>query len=272
MGVTTGFSDLDRMLDGGLENEHLYLIAARPAMGKTGFMLNMVEHICFRAYKTALIFSAEATNKVIVERLMSLKSGVDYQKIRLGRLESEDWNRITHVAEEFEQSKLIVDDTQRISTDELKKKCIEYQKQNPELAVIFVDYIQLIKRNGVPESRRKEIASILEELKSVAQELHVPVVAISQLSREPENRKDHRPRMSDLSILADVDGSVDAVMFLYRDDYYNMDSEKKGIAEIILAQNPFGNRGTCELVFISGYIKFVNIERNYGGFGQGCLV
>lgn len=255
-GLPTGFTDLDYMTS-GFQKSDLILIAARPSMGKTAFELNIAEYMAFRKNETVAIFSLEMSKEQLVNRLFSLESRVDSQKIRTGNLEDSDWERLIESANVIGNSNLIIDDTPSISIGELRSKCRKYKLEH-NLGIVIIDYLQLMTAGGKQESRQQEISEISRSLKALARELDIPVVALSQLSRAVEGRPDHRPMLSDLRESGAIEQDADMVMFLYRDDYYNKESEKKGIAEVIIAKQRNGPIGTVELVWMPNYTKFAN--------------
>lgn len=255
-GLATGFIDLDYKTS-GFQNSDLILIAARPSMGKTAFELNIAEFMAFKKDVTVAIFSLEMSKEQLVNRLFSLESRVDSQKIRTGDLEDSDWEKLIESANVIGNSHLIIDDTPSISIGELRSKCRKYKLEH-NLGIIIIDYLQLMTAGGHSESRQQEISEISRSLKALARELNVPVVALSQLSRAVESRPDHRPMLSDLRESGAIEQDADVVMFLYRDDYYNKESEKKGIAEVIIAKQRNGPIGTIELVWLPNYTKFAN--------------
>lgn len=258
-GIPTGFVDLDYKTS-GMQPSDLVLVAARPSMGKTAFVLNMAQHMAFRNGVTAAIFSLEMSKEQLVNRLLSLESRVDSQSIRTGNLSDEDWTKLIEGAGIIGKSNLIIDDTPGISVAELRSKCRKYKLEH-NLGIIIIDYLQLMTGNKKTDSRQQEISDISRSLKEIARELSVPVVALSQLSRAVEQRPDHRPMLSDLRESGAIEQDADVVMFIYRDDYYNKDSEKKGIAEIIIAKQRNGPIGTVELVWLPNYTKFANMKK-----------
>ena len=258
-GIPTGFMDLDYKMS-GFQPSDLILVAARPSMGKTAFVLNIAQYMAFRSVITAAIFSLEMSKEQLVNRLLSLESKVDSQNIRTGNLEDEEWAKLIEGANIIGSSNLIIDDTPGISISELRSKCRKY-KLEQNLGVIFIDYLQLMTGSGRSESRQQEISEISRSLKALARELNVPVVALSQLSRAVEQRPDHRPMLSDLRESGAIEQDADVVMFIYRDDYYNKDSENKNIAEIIIAKQRNGPIGTVNLVWLPNYTKFVNMKK-----------
>ena len=258
-GIPTGFIDLDYKMS-GFQPSDLILVAARPSMGKMAFVLNIAQYMAFHNHVTAAIFSLEMSKEQLVNRMLSLESKVDSQSIRTGNLEDEDWAKLIEGANIIGNSNLIIDDKPGISISELRSKCRKYKMEH-NLGVIFIDYLQLMTGSGRSESRQQEISEISRSLKALARELNVPVVALSQLSRAVEQRPDHRPMMSDLRESGAIEQDADVIMFIYRDDYYNKDSENKGIAEIIIAKQRNGPIGTVNLVWLPNYTKFVNMKK-----------
>ena len=259
-GIPTGFLDLD-FKTAGMQPSDLILIAARPSMGKTAFVLNIAQHVCFNVHASAAIFSLEMSKEQLINRLLSLESHVDSQAIRTGSMTDSDWESLIEGATTIANSRLVIDDTPGISIAELRSKCRKYKLEN-DLQVIIIDYLQLMTGSGKAESRQQEISDISRSLKSLARELNVPVIALSQLSRQVEQRPDHRPMLSDLRDSGAIEQDADVVMFLYRDDYYNKDTDKPGIAEVIIAKQRNGPIGTVELVWLANYTKFANKERD----------
>ena len=260
-GIPTGFIDLDYKT-AGMQPSDLVLIAARPSMGKTAFVLNIAQHVAFKEKQTVAIFSLEMSKEQLVNRLLSLESRVDAQKIRTGNLLDEDWARLAESAGVIGKSNLIIDDTPGISISELRSKCRKYQLEHG-LSMIIIDYLQLMSGSGRgSESRQQEISDISRSLKSLARELNVPVLALSQLSRAVEQRPDHRPILSDLRESGAIEQDADVVMFIYRDEYYTKEEcEEKGVSEIIIAKQRNGPIGTVKLAWLGEYTKFANLER-----------
>lgn len=260
-GIPTGFLDLDYKLT-GLHPSELILVAARPAMGKTAFVLNIAQHVAFKNDYRVAIFSLEMSKEQLVTRLMSMESMVDSQLIRTGNLKDTEWEKLMESAGVIGNSNLMIDDTPGITIAELRSKCRKY-KQSMGLDLIIIDYLQLMsgssKRSN--ESRQQEISEISRSLKALARECDVPIIALSQLSRAVESRQDHRPMLSDLRESGAIEQDADVVMFLYRDEYYNPDTEKKNLAEVIVAKQRSGATGTIELVWLGQYTKFANKER-----------
>lgn len=258
-GIPTGFIDLDYKVS-GFQPSDLILVAARPSMGKTAFVLNIAQYMAFHNDVTTAIFSLEMSKEQLVNRLLALESKVDSQNIRTGNLEDEEWAKLIEGANIIGKSHLIIDDKPGISISELRSKCRKYKMEH-NLGIIFIDYLQLMTGSGRSESRQQEISEISRSLKALARELNVPVVALSQLSRAVEQRPDHRPMLSDLRESGAIEQDADVVMFIYRDDYYNKDSENKNIAEIIIAKQRNGPIGTVNLVWMPNYTKFVNMKK-----------
>ena len=237
-GIPTGFSDLDYKLS-GLQPSDLILVAARPSMGKTALVLNIAQYVAFHEDMATAIFSLEMSKEQLVNRLFSLESRVDAQLLRSGNLSDADWEKLIEGAGIIGKSHLIIDDTPGISISELRSKCRKYKLEH-DLKLVIIDYLQLMTGSGRSDSRQQEISDISRSLKQVARELNVPVIALSQLSRQVEQRPDHRPMLSDLRESGAIEQDADVVMFIYRDDYYNKDSDNKGIAEIIIAKQRNG--------------------------------
>ncbi len=258
-GIPTGFIDLDYKT-AGFQPSDLILVAARPSMGKTAFVLNIAQHMAFRENVTAAIFSLEMSKEQLVNRLLSLESRVDSQSIRTGNLSDEDWGKLIEGAGIIGQSNLIIDDTPGISVMELRSKCRKFKMEH-NLGIIIIDYLQLMTGSKRSESRQQEISDISRSLKAIARELNVPVVALSQLSRAVEQRPDHRPMLSDLRESGAIEQDADVVMFIYRDDYYNKDTAKPNVAEIIIAKQRNGAIGTIELAWLPQYTKFANMKK-----------
>lgn len=259
-GVPTGFVDLDYKT-AGLHNSDLILIAARPAMGKTAFALNIATNAAVRAHVPVALFSLEMSKEQLVNRILSSEAMVDSNKVRTGTIDDDDWTKLACASGELSESQIYIDDTPGISIMEIRAKCRKL-KLEKNIGLVVIDYLQLVqgsnKRGG---SREQEISEISRSLKILAKEINVPVIALSQLSRAAEQRPDHRPMLSDLRESGAIEQDADIVMFLYRDDYYNEDSEKKNIAEVILAKHRSGSTGTVELLWLSNYTKFANIEK-----------
>ena len=258
-GMATGFIDLDYKTS-GFQPSDLILIAARPSMGKTAFVLNIAEYMAFRSNETVAIFSLEMSKEQLVNRLFALESRVDSQILRTGNLSDSDWANLIEAAGTIGRSNLIIDDTPGISVAELRSKCRKFKLEH-NLGIIMIDYLQLMQGSRRSESRQQEISDISRSLKELARELQVPVVALSQLSRAVEQRPDHRPMLSDLRESGAIEQDADVVMFLYRDDYYNHDTEKKDVAEVIIAKQRNGPIGTVELAWLPRFTKFANMKK-----------
>lgn len=259
-GLPTGFIDLDYRMS-GLQPSDLILIAARPSMGKTAFVLNITDYIAVRRQKTCLIFSLEMSKEQLVNRMLSMESNVDSQKLRTGTLTDADWDAVVEGIGTIGSSKLVIDDTPGISIMELRSKCRKVKLEHG-LDLVMIDYLQLMSGSGKNgDNRQQEISEISRSLKAIARELSVPVIALSQLSRACETRTDHRPMLSDLRESGAIEQDADVVMFLYRDDYYHKDTEKKDIAEVIIAKQRNGPIGTIELVWLPRYTQFVNMKK-----------
>ena len=258
-GIPTGFIDLDYKT-AGFQPSDLILVAARPSMGKTALVLNIAQHMAFREDVTVAVFSLEMSKEQLVNRLLSLESRVDSQSIRTGNLTDEDWSKLIEGAGVIGKSHLIIDDTPGISVTELRSKCRKFKMEH-NLGIIIIDYLQLMTGSKHSESRQQEISDISRSLKAVARELNVPVVALSQLSRAVEQRPDHRPMLSDLRESGAIEQDADVVMFIYRDDYYNKDTAKPNVAEIIIAKQRNGAIGTIELEWLPQYTKFANMKK-----------
>jgi replicative DNA helicase len=261
-GVPTGFIDLDYRT-AGLHGSDLVLIAARPAMGKSAFVLNIAAHAAIREKIPVAVFSLEMSKEQMVNRIMSSEAMVDSNKIRTGKLEEEDWLKLAESIGPLSESGIYIDDTPGISVMEIRTKCRKL-KLEKNIGLVVIDYLQLVQGSSKKStSREQEISEISRSLKILAKEINVPVVALSQLSRAVEQRPDHRPMLSDLRESGAIEQDADIVMFLYRDDYYNKESEEKDIAEVIIAKHRSGSTGTVKLGWLGNYTKFVNLETRY---------
>ncbi len=261
-GVPSGFTDLDYRT-AGFHGSELILIAARPAMGKTAFALNIATNAALRANVPVAVFSLEMSKEQLVNRILCSESMVDSNKIRTGKLDEEDWTKLAETIGPLSEAEMYIDDTPGINIMEIRAKCRKL-KVEKNIGLVVIDYLQLIqgtnKRNG---SREQEISEISRSLKILAKELDVPVIALSQLSRAAEQRPDHRPMLSDLRESGAIEQDADIVMFLYRDDYYNPETEKKNVAEVIIAKHRGGSTGTVELLWFGNYTKFVNKAKGF---------
>ena len=262
-GIATGFTDLDYKLS-GLHPSELIIVAARPAMGKTAFVLNIAQKAAVRDHVPTAIFSLEMSKEQLVTRMMAMEAMVDSQSIRTGDLQETDWEKIMESAGTIGRSPLIIDDTPGITIAELRSKCRRY-KQIHGLDLIIIDYLQLMSGSGgrSNESRQQEISEISRSLKAIAREMEAPVIALSQLSRACEQRADHRPMLSDLRESGAIEQDADVVAFLYRDEYYFPDTEKKNQAELIIAKQRNGPTGTVDLTWMGQYTKFGNFLKKF---------
>ena len=262
-GVPSGFSELDYRT-AGFHGSELILIAARPAMGKTAFALNIAVNAAIRGNTPVAIFSLEMSKDQLVNRIMCSEAMVDSNKVRTGKLEENDWTKLAESIGPLSEANIFIDDTPGINITEIRAKCRKL-KLEKNIGMVVIDYLQLIQGSSkrASGSREQEISEISRSLKILAKELDVPVIALSQLSRAAEQRPDHRPMLSDLRESGAIEQDADIVMFLYRDDYYNKESEKKDIAEVIIAKHRGGSTGTVELLWLGNYTKFVNLERRY---------
>ena len=261
-GVPSGFTELDYKT-AGFHGSDLVLIAARPAMGKSAFALNIATNAAVRANVPVVIFSLEMSKEQMVNRILCSEAMVDSNKVRTGKLEEDDWTKLAGSIGPLSDAEIYIDDTPGISVTEIRAKCRKL-KIEKNIGMVVIDYLQLVqgsnRRNG---SREQEISEISRSLKILAKELNVPVIALSQLSRAVEQRPEHRPMLSDLRESGAIEQDADIVMFLYRDDYYNPDSEKKNIAEVIIAKHRGGSLGTVDLLWLGSYTKFVNPETRF---------
>ena len=259
-GVPTGFADLDYRTS-GLHNSDLILVAARPAMGKSAFALNIATHAAVRGKVPVAIFSLEMSKEQMANRILCSEAMVDSAKVRTGKIDDEEWGKLAAASGELSEAGIYIDDTPGISVMEIRAKCRK-MKLEKNIGLVVIDYLQLVQgSNRKGGSREQEIAEISRSLKILAKEINVPVIALSQLSRAPEQRVDHRPMLSDIRESGSIEQDADIVMFLYRDDYYNEDTDKKNIAEVIIAKHRSGATGTVELLWLGNYTKFANIDR-----------
>lgn len=259
-GVPTGFTDLDYKT-AGLQNSDLILIAARPGMGKTAMALNIAQYAAVHKHVPVALFNLEMSKDQLVNRMLCSEVMVDSQKMRTGKLDDDDWNKIAQALAPLSEAPIYIDDTPGLSVMDIRAKCRRL-KLEKNLGLVVIDYLQLMQGRGKTESRQQEVAEISRSLKILAKELNVPVVTMSQLSRGPESRTDHRPMLSDLRESGAIEQDADIVMFLYRDDYYNPDTDKKNIAEVIIAKHRNGSTGTVELRWFGEYTKFANLKKD----------
>ncbi|MFB9326614.1 replicative DNA helicase [Paenibacillus aurantiacus] len=266
-GIPSGFVDLDKMTAGFQRND-LIIVAARPSVGKTAFALNIAQNVGVRAKETVAIFSLEMSAVQLVNRMICAESNVDAGRLRTGYLEGDDWEKLTMAISALSEAQIYIDDTPGITVADIRAKCRRLKKERG-LGMILIDYLQLIQGRGkAGENRQQEVSEISRTLKQIARELEVPVIALSQLSRGVEQRQDKRPMMSDLRESGSIEQDADIVAFLYRDDYYDKESEKKNIIEIIIAKQRNGPVGTVELAFLKSFNKFVSLDRTHQEPGQ----
>ena len=256
-GVASGFIDLDNKT-AGFHNSDLVLIAARPAMGKTAFVLNVATYAAVSANIPVVIFSLEMSKEQCANRILCAQAMVESEKVSKGDISDDDWSKLAVASGELSESAgIFIDDSAGINISEIRAKCRKL-KLEKNIGLVVIDYLQLIQGSGNTKSREQEIAEISRSLKILAKEINVPVIALSQLSRAPEARPDHRPMLQDLRESGSIEQDADIVMFLYRDDYYNQESEQKNIAEVIIAKHRAGPTGTVELLWMPSYTKFAN--------------
>ncbi|NLX86792.1 MAG: replicative DNA helicase [Clostridiales bacterium] len=258
-GVSTGFIDVDSKTS-GLQKSDLILVAARPSMGKTAFALNIAQHAALKGGIPVAIFSLEMSKEQLVNRMICAEASIDSHKLRTGNLADEDWPRLAEAVSRLSKANIYIDDTPGITVAEMRSKCRRLKLERG-LELVLIDYLQLMQGSGRAESRQQEISEISRSLKALAREMDCPVLAISQLSRAPEMRSEHRPMLSDLRESGAIEQDADVVMFLYRDEYYHPDTEKKGIAEVILAKQRNGPTGTVELVWLDRFTKFADMAK-----------
>lgn len=256
-GVASGFIDLDNKT-AGFHNSDLVLIAARPAMGKTAFALNIATYAAVSSNTPVVVFSLEMSKEQCANRILCSQAMVDSEKVAKGDITDEDWSKLAIASGELSESAgIYIDDSAGINIAEIRAKCRKL-KLEKNIGLVVIDYLQLIQGSGNTKSREQEIAEISRSLKILAKEINVPVIALSQLSRAPEARPDHRPMLQDLRESGSIEQDADIVMFLYRDDYYNPETEAKNIAEVIIAKHRAGPTGTVELLWMPSYTKFAN--------------
>ncbi|CQR45833.1 Replicative DNA helicase [Paraliobacillus sp. PM-2] len=261
-GIPTGFRDLDKITSGFQRND-LIIVAARPSVGKTAFALNIAQNVAIKTDENVAIFSLEMGAEQLVNRMLCAEGNIDAQRLRTGHLETEDWGKLTMAMGSLSNAGIFIDDTPGIRVNEIRSKCRRL-KQEHGLGMILIDYLQLIQGSANSrENRQQEVSEISRSLKGLARELNVPLIALSQLSRGVESRQDKRPMMSDLRESGSIEQDADIVGFLYRDDYYDKESEKQNIIEIILAKQRNGPVGTVELAFVKEYNKFVDLDHRY---------
>ena len=260
-GIETGFLDFD-MKTSGLQNSDFILIAARPSMGKTAFVINIAQYVALHKNVTTAIFSLEMSKEQLVNRMICTEALVDAQRLRTGDIQSDDWYKIAEAVSNLSEAPIYIDDKSSISIPEIRAKCRRLKKEK-NLGLVVIDYLQLMNGNGKNENRQQEISNISRALKGLARELDVPVIALSQLSRAVEQRKPPKPMLSDLRESGAIEQDADLVCFLYREEYYNPETEKRGQAELIIAKQRNGSVGTVNLSWLGQYTKFANLERTY---------
>jgi replicative DNA helicase len=260
LGMPTGYYELDDMLS-GLQSGQLYIVAGRPSMGKTSLGLNIIEHVALREQKPVLFFSLEMASQQIAQSMLCSHARVDSNLLRTGRVSEEEFQKLVMAAGAFHEAKILVDDSADLSALEVRTRA-RRMKVKEDIGLVVVDYLQKMHaRQGMraPESRQLEISMISSHLKAMAKELNVPVIAIAQLNRAPEGREDRKPMLSDLRESGSIEQDADAVMLIYREDYYDPNTEKKGTAEVILAKNRTGPTGSVDLAFLKQYTRFENL-------------
>ncbi|MEA4825927.1 MAG: replicative DNA helicase, partial [Clostridium sp.] len=256
-GVPTGFPELDAKTS-GFQPGDMILIAARPSMGKTTFALNIAQYAAIREGKSVVIFSLEMSKEQLAYKLLCAEANIDMLKLRTGELEDNDWERIAKASGPIAASKIYIDDTAGVSVMEMRSKCRRLKIEHG-IDMIVIDYLQLMSGSN-SESRQQEVSEISRSIKALAKEMHCPVIALSQLSRAPEQRADHRPMLSDLRESGSIEQDADLVMFLYRDEYYNKETEDKNVAECIIAKQRNGPVGTVKLAWLGQYSKFGRLD------------
>ncbi|RAL23389.1 replicative DNA helicase [Thermoflavimicrobium daqui] len=264
-GTPSGFVDLDRMTS-GFQKSDLIILAARPSMGKTAFALNVAQNVALRAGQTVAIFNLEMSAQQLVMRILAAEANIDAQAFRTGNLKEEDWEKLTMAIGALSEAPIFIDDTPGVTVFDIRSKLRRLQAEHG-LGLVLIDYLQLISGRGV-DSRQQEISEISRSLKLMAREFDVPVIALSQLSRAVEQRQDKRPMLSDLRESGSIEQDADIVAFLYRDDYYNEESEKKNIAEVIIGKQRNGPVGKVELLFLKNYNKFLSLEVKNHDFAE----
>lgn len=266
-GVPSGFGNLDK-LTSGFQPSDLIILAARPSMGKTSLVLNIAQYASIRKKLPVAVFSLEMSREQLVTRMLCAEAMVDQQKVRTGQLSDDDWQKLTRAAGPLSQAPLYIDDSPGITVVEMRARCRRLKSERG-LSMVVIDYLQLMQGGRKSENRQQEISEISRSMKSMARELQVPVIALSQLSRAVEQRTEKKPMMSDLRESGSLEQDADLVMFIYRDEYYKEDSDKRGIAEIIISKQRNGPVGSVELGFLKEFTKFVNLDRTHAEPGTG---
>ncbi|GIO03525.1 replicative DNA helicase [Brevibacillus halotolerans] len=264
-GIPSGYPDLDKMT-AGFQRSDLIILAARPSVGKTAFALNVAQNVAARANETVAIFSLEMSASQLVQRMICAEGNLDASRMRSGGLEEDDWQKLTMAIGTLAKAPVYIDDTPGITVQDIRAKCRRLQTEKG-LGLILIDYLQLIQGRGKGDNRQQEVSEISRTLKGIARELNVPIIALSQLSRSVEQRQDKRPMMSDIRESGSIEQDADIVAFLYRDDYYDKETEAKNIIEIIIAKQRNGPTGTVELVFLKEFNKFVSLDHRYKDVG-----
>jgi len=260
-GIGSGIRDLDAKTS-GFQKGDMVLIAARPSMGKTTFSLNIAENAALREGKSVVIFSLEMSKEQLAYKLLCSEANVDMLKLRTGNLDDDDWERIARATGPLSKAKIYIDDTAGLSVMEMRSKCRKIKMEHG-IDMILIDYLQLMSGSAGSESRQQEVSEISRSIKALAKEMECPIIALSQLSRAPEQRADHRPMLSDLRESGSIEQDADVVMFLYRDEYYNKETEEKNIGECIIAKQRNGPVGTVKMAWIGAHSKFANLELVY---------
>ncbi len=263
-GLATGFSDLD-MLTSGLQPADLIIVAGRPSMGKTSFAMNVAEHVAIQSKRPVAVFSMEMPGDSLAMRMMSSLGRIDQHRVRTGKLEDDEWPRLTSAVNILANASMFIDDTPALSPTEVRSRARRLKRDQGDLGLIVLDYLQLMQAPGSTENRATEISAISRSLKALAKELNVPIIALSQLNRSLEQRPNKRPVMSDLRESGAIEQDADLILFIYRDEVYNEDSSDKGIAEIIISKQRNGPIGTVRLTFLGKYTKFESYIGNYYG-------
>lgn len=260
-GIPTGYTDLDKMT-AGFQRSDLIILAARPSVGKTAFALNVAQNVAARAGETVAIFSLEMGATQLVQRMICAEGNLDASRMRSGALEEDDWQKLTMAIGTLAKAPIFIDDTPGVTVQDIRAKCRRLQAERG-LGMILIDYLQLIQGRGKGDNRQQEVSEISRTLKGIARELNVPVIALSQLSRGVEQRQDKRPMMSDIRESGSIEQDADIVAFLYRDDYYDKETENKNVIEIIIAKQRNGPTGTVELAFLKEFNKFVSLDHRF---------
>ncbi len=260
-GVSTGFTDFD-MMTSGLQHADLVIVAGRPSMGKTTFAMNIAENVAIQAGKAVAVFSMEMPGDALAMRMMSSLGRIDQLRVRTGKLEDDEWPRLSSAVSMLAETRLYIDDTPALSPTEVRARARRLKREHDDLGLIVIDYLQLMQAPGEGDNRTNEISAISRSLKALAKEIDVPVIALSQLNRSLEQRTNKRPIMSDLRESGAIEQDADLIVFIYRDEVYNEDSADKGIAEIIIGKQRNGPIGTTRLTFLGKYTKFENYIDN----------